>query len=102
MSDVDRGIETAGEVDRAEAGSAPPWPVPRLFGGDWLDPLRTRLGAMFEREMEAGRGFLWLPVIFGIGILVYFALPAEPSLLALVVATVAFGGSGLGRCVGAS
>ena len=89
MSDVDRGIETAGEIDRAEAGSAPPWPVPRLFGGDWLDPIRTRVGAMFEREMEAGRGFLWLPVIFGIGILVYFALPAEPSLFALVVATVA-------------
>ena len=34
--------------------------------------------------MEAGRGFLWLPVAFGIGILVYFALPREPSALALV------------------
>ena len=39
--------------------------------------------------MEAGRGFLWLPVLFGIGVLIYFALPAEPSLLALAVATAA-------------
>jgi competence protein ComEC len=45
--------------------------------------LRIRLGAVFEREMEAGRGFLWLPVFFGTGILFYFALPREPSALAL-------------------
>jgi len=38
---------------------------------------------MFEREMENGRGFLWLPVCFGIGILLYFGLPREPSALAL-------------------
>lgn len=88
MSDIDRGV-TAGEVDRDRDREASPWPVPRLRGGDWLDPLRTRLGALFEREMEAGRGFLWLPVIFGIGILIYFALPSEPSLLAIIVATLA-------------
>ena len=39
----------------------------------WLD-----VAATFEREIDAGRGFLWLPVAFGIGVLVYFALPAEP------------------------
>ena len=33
--------------------------------------------------MEAGRGFLWLPVCFGIGILFYFALPEEPSAIAV-------------------
>ncbi len=33
--------------------------------------------------MEAGRGFLWLPVAFGIGILIYFNLPREPNLIAL-------------------
>ncbi len=49
---------------RALAG----WP-----GAAWLS-----LGATFEREIDAGRGFLWLPVAFGSGILMYFALPAEP------------------------
>jgi len=43
----------------------------------------------FDREMEEGRGFLWLPVCFGIGILVYFALPVEPSTVA--VSGIAFG-----------
>jgi competence protein ComEC len=55
--------------------------------GDRLDPVRARLGAAFEREMDAGRGFLWLPVLFGIGVLIYFALPAEPSAIALLVLT---------------
>jgi competence protein ComEC len=31
---------------------------------------------------EADRWFLWLPVLFGAGILVYFELPREPGLLA--------------------
>jgi competence protein ComEC len=46
---------------------------------------RLRLGAVFEREMEEGRGFLWLPVAFGAGIALYFALPREPALVALVL-----------------
>ncbi len=37
--------------------------------------------------MEAGQGFLWLPVAFGIGILGYFALRQEPSLAALGLLT---------------
>ncbi|MCB1495695.1 MAG: hypothetical protein KDJ86_07920, partial [Bauldia sp.] len=56
-----------------------------------FDPVRLWLGATFEREMEAGRAFLWLPVLFGIGILVYFALPAEPSLAALAVVSLLLG-----------
>ncbi|CAN5240780.1 ComEC/Rec2 family competence protein [soil metagenome] len=39
---------------------------------------RTQLAAVFAREIDAGRGFLWLPVAFGLGIVIYFALPAEP------------------------
>ena len=85
MSDVDRGIETA---EQSAAGrSLAGWPATGGSASDWLEPFRLRLAAAFEREMEAGRGFLWLPVLFGIGILIYFALPAEPSLLALLVAT---------------
>lgn len=39
----------------------------------------------FGREMDEGRGFLWLPVFLGIGILVYFALPNEPSAFGLAI-----------------
>jgi competence protein ComEC len=34
-------------------------------------------------ELEDRRGFVWLPVAFGTGILIYFALPREPLLAAL-------------------
>ena len=47
-----------------------------------LDLVRLRLVLVFEREMEAGRGFLWLPVLFGAGIVAYFGLPREPSIVA--------------------
>ena len=49
----------------------------------------VRAGATFEREMDAGRGFLWLPVAFGAGILGYFSLPGEPSVLALAALAAA-------------
>jgi competence protein ComEC len=38
--------------------------------------------------MESRRGFLWLPVAFGTGILVYFGLPVEPWLPPLGAATL--------------
>ena len=56
-----------------------------------IDAVRLRIAAGFEREMEAGRGFLWLPVCLGVGIVVYFALPREPSLPALAGLTVLLG-----------
>ena len=40
-------------------------------------------------EAEHDRWFLWLPVLFGAGIAVYFALPSEPLLLAAVLPAVA-------------
>jgi competence protein ComEC len=49
---------------------------------------RSWLANTFEREMEDGRGFLWLPVCLGTGILVYFALPTEPSSTATTAAAV--------------
>src|SRR5262245_27119508 len=70
---------------------------PALHAATLIGAARAGLGTIFEHEMEEGRGFLWLPILFGIGILVYFALPREPSasvavLLALFLAfmTVAF------------
>ena len=47
------------------------------------------VGAIFEREVALGRASLWLPVVFGAGILVYFSLPAEPSLGAILILVVA-------------
>ncbi len=53
--------------------------------GDALVFWRVRLIA----ELEDRRGFLWLPVAFGSGILIYFALPREPLLVALGLAVFA-------------
>ena len=52
-------------------------------------------------ELEDRRGFIWLPVAFGTGILLYFALPREPLLaaLGLVVFATAFGRSAPGSAV---
>jgi hypothetical protein len=44
---------------------------PRLWAATNATNLRTALALVFEREMEVGRGFLWLPVVFAIGILIY-------------------------------
>ena len=57
----------------------------------WLGAVWLRMAASLEREIAARRGFLWLPVAFGLGILGYFALPNEPLLpaLALLAAVLA-------------
>ncbi|WP_018185439.1 ComEC/Rec2 family competence protein [Kaistia granuli] len=60
-----------------------PAPPSWARAGFGLDHLRLGAGAWLEREIEAGRGFLWLPVAFGVGSLLYFALPSEPSIMAL-------------------
>ena len=75
-----------GDRTRASLPFRAPGPLGTLAG--WLGAAGQALGATFEREIDAGRGFLWLPVAFGIGILIYFALPAEPWLPALGGATV--------------
>lgn len=47
-----------------------------------LSGWRESAGASaLARELDAGRGFLWLPVAFGAGVLIYFALPVEPLLI---------------------
>jgi competence protein ComEC len=64
------------------ASAADPYQADDAKRGTWF-------AKTFDREMEEGRGFLWLPVCFGIGMLVYFALPVEPSTVA--VSGIAFG-----------
>jgi len=81
------------------------------------DGVRGRIGlapllvAALTRALtaESDRWFLWLPVLFGGGVLAYFALPAEPSAItaaALLIAAsgtaLAVRGLGLGLVVGAS
>jgi competence protein ComEC len=43
----------------------------------------------FDAEIDAGRGFLWLPVAFASGILIYFSLPREPDFVALLAVAAA-------------
>jgi competence protein ComEC len=71
-------------------GGARPWP----FGARRSAPAGTaaeRLFAAIARQLEAEqeRWFLWLPVLFGAGIALYFALPAEPLTLVALMPAVA-------------
>jgi competence protein ComEC len=51
-----------------------------VWSPSWRDALRSPLSALARSlEAEQERWFLWLPVQFGAGIALYFALPAEPS-----------------------
>lgn len=59
------------------------------------------LAASFEPDLAAGRGFLWVPVATAAGIALYFALPAEPSWIALALAAVACGGAAVSLRAGA-
>ncbi len=66
-----------------------PWRRPaRLWGtagiGLTLTTGRERLLQALSREAERRRLFLWLPVLMGSGILLYFAADREPSLWAPV------------------
>lgn len=92
-------MSQAERIETGETGAPPPrlWGRASLFASaaESFRRLVNAIGATFEREMDAGRGFLWLPVAFAVGILIYFALPVEPWLpapaalaLALVVAAI--------------
>jgi competence protein ComEC len=54
-------------------------------------PLRPRLPDILARRLAAEheRWFLWVPVLFGAGVALYFALPAEPPLAAAVAPAAA-------------
>ena len=56
-------------------------------------PARMRLGAALGAclDAEQERWFLWLPVLFGVGIALYFMLPVEPWTLAALVPAAAAG-----------
>ncbi|MCW5717220.1 MAG: ComEC/Rec2 family competence protein [Bauldia sp.] len=78
-----RDIAVAG--DAAERAGAP-WRGRRLFAA-----AVAAAGRSFEREMEQRRGALWIPVLLGGGILLYFGLPAEPPLALVAALTILAG-----------
>ncbi len=90
------GVRDPPEAGQALRELAPDAPVAMRIAA-WGDRFRTGAGAWLEREIEAGRGFLWLPVAFGAGTLAYFALPSEPSAIALLLLALALWGLALAR-----
>ena len=74
----DRAPSQPGVRPRAKVGQR--GPIAALPVSVWF-----RVTTAFEREMDRGRGFLWIPVAFGVGVLAYFSLPREPSFLVLTI-----------------
>lgn len=56
---------------------------------DWLARNPDWLARRFDAEQE--RLFLWIPVLFALGIAVYFGLPREPSVIAVWLLAAATG-----------
>lgn len=48
--------------------------------------------SMLREEADRGAAFLWLPVVMGTGAVIYFALPSEPSLSSILLASVLLAG----------
>ena len=57
--------------------------------------MRAALAACLEREARERRWFLWCPVFFGAGILLYFGADREPPTLPAAIAALAFALAGL-------
>lgn len=72
----------AGLWSGERSGSA--WLLWRLAA--WPDFLHGALNACIREETEQRRLFLWLPVLFGAGIILYFSAGREPALAAPIVA----------------
>ncbi len=62
-----------------------------IWPGVVLGRLRDRLLADAKAEAASGRLILWLPVLFGAGILLYFGAAQEPSLAAACGLAAAIG-----------
>jgi len=86
LKDEDPGHDHRVSVDGGDVARRP-WRMAeagRLFRARArLERWRDKIGALFAREFDAGRGFLWLPVGLAAGIGLYFSLPREPQLWAL-------------------
>lgn len=58
------------------------------WAGAFAGDLRARLASALRAEADAGRLVPWLAVAFGVGVLLYFAAPSEPSLGASIILTI--------------
>lgn len=76
-------------IAAAIGARARPHPWPGLSLG--LSTLPARLSHWAGLEIERGRAFLFLPVTFGAGILLYFAAPDEPTLWAPALSAAGLG-----------
>ena len=70
------------------------WAQPRRAAfappaGAWRAGARSFLAAQWAREVHARRPFLWLPVFFGAGAVLYFAAEREPSIWPPLLACLA-------------
>lgn len=88
MIDQDRRYSHAGRF-AAAADAADPVRQEQERGGisKGLTWCFAPLAALLASEQQ--RWFLWLPVAFGLGLIIYFRLPAEPSLFAASAPLVA-------------
>ncbi|MBK9082928.1 MAG: ComEC/Rec2 family competence protein [Rhizobiales bacterium] len=77
---------------RAAAAAAPAWAGLAL--GE-AGALRAAFARWAEREVAHRRPFLWLPVVFGLGVLAYFGADREPALWAPATAALVFAGAAL-------
>lgn len=87
----DRAIALVAGASRGAVAAHGLVPV-RLLAIRLLAMLKARLDADLAAEARSGRLILWLPAAFALGILIYFAAPREPMLLAGPLLTLAFAG----------
>jgi competence protein ComEC len=73
-------MTAVGGIDRDAAGAG-------NAGAHWRLRWVGRLVEQLEAEQE--QWFLWLPVLFGGGIALYFMLPSEPSMMAALLPAIA-------------
>ncbi len=87
------GVRGCGALTRRVRLPVPGAPLPvrvRVAAGRFRDWLADCLRA----DLDRGRGFLWIPVAFALGVALYFALPREPHWPTLA-------GLGIGAALGA-
>ena len=73
-------IGAGGLRDRLRWARLVPWTLPRAL-----------LASAFETEVEERRIFLWVPVLSGAGVVLYFNAAQEPSLWAMLVLSLVLG-----------
>jgi competence protein ComEC len=89
-------------MDNRRGGRATTWPPEargRAWAGPWrlsglADGARTQFDRCLATDFAPGRPILWLPVAFGIGIILYFTAAHEPFWWASLALTVGFGAAG--------